>query len=164
MKSKHIAESGISISLVLVILYATSILPISTLSILTIASCLIPITIIRTSVKNAILVYIVSSILSFFLVQTKIAIYFTLFFGIYGIIKYFVEKIRNIPIELFFKLITFNLLLIIIYFTSTKFLGGFIIELPLRLILAISQVIFLIYDYALTIIISYYLNKLNPHI
>lgn len=66
MKSNNIAQSGILIALTLAVLYSTSLLPISTLSILTIASCLIPISIIRTSLKNTILVYLSCSILSFF--------------------------------------------------------------------------------------------------
>jgi hypothetical protein len=164
MKAKFIAENGISIALTLVILYATSILPISTLSILTVASCLIPISIIRTSIKNTILVYIAASILSFFLVLTNIALYYTLFFGIYGIIKYFSEKLRNIPLELFIKLIAFNILLAIIYFIMINFLGDFIINYPLYLLWIIGQIIFLIYDYALTIIISFYLNRIHTHI
>lgn len=51
MKAKYIAENGITIALTLIVLYAASILPVSTLTILTIASCLIPISIIRTSIK-----------------------------------------------------------------------------------------------------------------
>ncbi|NRY04558.1 hypothetical protein B0H68_003895 [Clostridium beijerinckii] len=101
MKAKYIAENGITIALTLIVLYAASILPVSTLTILTIASCLIPISIIRTSIKNTILVYVASSILSLFLIPTNIAVYYISFFGIYGIVKYFSEKLRNIPLELF---------------------------------------------------------------
>lgn len=71
MKAKYIAENGITIALTLIVLYAASILPVSTLTILTIASCLIPISIIRTSIKNTILVYVASSILSLFLIPNQ---------------------------------------------------------------------------------------------
>jgi hypothetical protein len=164
MKSKHIAENGITVALTLVILYAASILPVSTLSILTVASCLIPISIIRTSIRNTVLVYIASSMASFFLVSTNIALYYTLFFGVYGIIKYFAEKLRNIPLELILKLIGFNALLMIIYFAMIIFLGLPTIKYPLYLIWALSQVAFLIYDYALTLIISFYLNRIHTHV
>lgn len=161
MKAKHIAESGILAALTIVILYAASILPISTLSVLTVASCLIPISIIRTSVKSAISVYIISSFLSFFLVKTNIAIYYTLFFGVYGVIKYFIEKTNKIVLEILLKLISFNILLVIIYFIATSFLAALNIKLPLYLLWIIGQVGFLIYDYALTIIISFYLNRIH---
>lgn len=164
MKAKYISQNGIVIALTIAILYATSILPISTMSILTVASCLIPISIIRTSIRNTFFVYIAASILSFFLVPINIALYYTLFFGIYGIIKYFLEKIRNIPLELFLKLILFNLLLIIIYFITINFLGNFIINYSLYLAWIVSQIVFLVYDYALTLIISFYLNRIHTHI
>jgi len=164
MKSKYIVESGLLVALTIVILFATSIVPISTLSILTVASCLIPISIIRTSIKNALLVYIASSILSFFLVPTNIAIYYTLFFGIYGIIKYFIEKFKNIFIELIIKLIAFNLLLGIGYLITKSFLGIISPKFSFWILWIIAQGAFLVYDYALTLAISFFLNRFHKHI
>lgn len=164
MKSRYIAESGLIVALTIVILYAASIVPISTLSILTVASCLIPISIIRTSIKNTILVYISSSILSLFLVKTDIALYYTLFFGVYGIIKYLIEKIKNIPLELLLKLIAFNVLLGIIYLITKSFLGILSSSFPLWILWLAAQIIFLIYDYALTLAISFFLNRFNKHL
>lgn len=161
MKAKYIAENGILVALTLIILYSASILPISTLSVLTIASCLIPISIIRTSIKSTILVYIASSILSFFLVATNIALYYTLLFGIYGIIKYFIERIRKIPLEILLKLVSFNILLSIIYFIAINFLGNFNAIFPLYILWIMGQIAFLIYDYALTLIISFYLSRIH---
>ena len=164
MKSKYTAESGLLVALTLVSLYATSILPISKLSILTIASCLIPIAIIRTSVKHAILVYIASSILGFFLVPPNIAIYYTLFFGVYGIIKYFIEKFRNIAIELIIKLVSFNLLLGATYLITKGFLGIISIKFSLLILWIVAQGVFLVYDYALTLVISFFLSRFHKHI
>lgn len=164
MKSKYIAENGITVALTIIVLYAASILPISTLSILTVASCLIPISIIRTSIRNTILVYAASSLGSLFLIPTNIALYYTLFFGIYGIIKYFAEKLKNIPLELILKLIGFNILLTIIYFVTVNLLVLPSIKYPLYLIWIVSQAAFLIYDYALTLIISFYLNRIHTHV
>ena len=164
MKSKYIAESGLLVALTIVLLYATSIIPISKFSILTVASCLIPISIIRTSIKNALLVYIASSILGFFLIPTNIAIYYTLFFGIYGIIKYFIEKFKNIFIELIIKLIAFNLLLGITYLITKSFLGIISAEFSLWILWIIAQGSFLVYDYALTLAISFFLNRFHKHI
>lgn len=163
MKSRYIAESGFLAALIVIILYAASILPISKLTVLTVASCLIPISIIRTSIKNTILVYIASSVLSFFLVPINIAVSYALFFGVYGILKHFTEKIRNLPLELWLKLIGFNALLFIIYLITKSFIG---LELPkysLWILWIIAQIAFLIYDYALTLIISFYLSKFNFH-
>lgn len=164
MKSKHIAESGILVAATIVILYTASILPISTLSVLTLASCLIPISIIRTSVKNAILVYLSSSLLSFFILPIKMSIYYILFFGIYGVMKYFIERLNKLTLEIILKIMCFNTLLGFIYFIVTNFLGNFSIKFPIYLLWLIAQIVFLIYDYALTMIISIYLQKLHKQI
>lgn len=164
MKSKHIAESGILVAATLVILYTTSILPISTLSVLTLASCLIPISIIRTSIRNSVLVYISSSLLSFFILPIKMSIYYTLFFGIYGLIKYFIENLNKLTLEIILKVISFNILLGLIYFISINFLGNFTLKFPIYILWVIAQIAFLIYDYALTLIISVYLQKLHKQI
>jgi len=164
MKSRYIAENGLLVALTVVLLYVASIIPISKLSILTVASCLIPISIIRTSIKNTILVYIASSVLSFFLVPTNIALYYTLFFGIYGIIKYIVEKTNNLPLEYLFKLIAFNILLLIIYLITKSFFDISNSNLPLWTLWLAAQIVFLVYDYALTLAISFFLNRLNKYI
>lgn len=160
MKSNNITQSGIIIALTLAILYSTSLLPISTLSILTLASCLIPISLIRTSLKSTILVYLASSILSFFLVPINISILYTLFFGVYGIIKFFIEKLNNIILEIILKLSVFNILLFTIYVIFKMFIG-FKLNFSILLFVAAAQIIFLIYDYALTIVISYFYNRIN---
>ena len=164
MKSKYIAESGLLVALTVVLLYAASIIPISKLSILTVASCLIPISIIRTSLKNTMLVYIASSILGFFLVSTNIAIYYALFFGIYGIMKYFIEKLMNMPLELLLKLISFNILLGTAYLITKSLLDIAMPNFSFWILWAALQIIFFVYDYALTIIISFFLSRFHKHI
>ena len=162
MKSKQIAESGIFIALTVGILYSTSILPISTLSILTVASCLIPISLVRTtSIKYSFLIYICGSILSLFLVPINISLSYILFFGIYGLIKYYIEKLKKYILEIFLKLCVFNILISIIYFALKAFIDINLPQFPMYLIIILSQIIFLIYDYAITLVISIYIDKLH---
>lgn len=161
MKAKDLTLGSILIALTLVILYSTSILPISTLTILTLASCLIPICIIRSSVKTGLLVYIGASTLGFFLIPINIMIYYVLFFGVYGIIKYYIERLRNLPFEIIVKLIIFNILFAIIFTLVTSLLGNVAINLPIWLLWIAAQPVFLIFDYALTLIIGYYLNRFH---
>ena len=72
MKARDIALGGILVALTTIVLYATSILPISTLAILTIASALIPVCIIRSNIQTSIFVYISSSLIAFFLVPIRL--------------------------------------------------------------------------------------------
>lgn len=161
MKAKDLTLGSILIALTIVILYSTSILPISTLTILTLASCLIPICIIRSSVKTGFLVYIGATTLGFFLIPINIIIYYGLFFGVYGIIKYYIERLRNLHLEIILKLIIFNILFAVIFILVTFFLGNVIINLPIWIVWLLAQIVFLIFDYALTLIIGYYLNRFH---
>lgn len=164
MKAKDITLSGILIALTLIILYSTSLIPISTLSVLTLSSCLIPICIIRSNIKNAIFVYIISTILSFFFIPINISIYYGVFFGIYGIIKYYIEKLQKMPVEIILKLIFFNTLFILMFFALSNLMGTIVIKLPLWILWILAQPVFLIFDYALTLIISFYLSRIHKHI
>ena len=74
MKAKEITLSAVLTALTIVILYLNLILPISTISILTLASLLIPVALIRGSMKSAIFVYIASSIIGFFILPINIII------------------------------------------------------------------------------------------
>ncbi|NME82719.1 hypothetical protein [Clostridium sp. SM-530-WT-3G] len=163
MKAKKIAESGILIALTIIVLYAASILPVSKLTVLTIASCFIPIAIMQTSLKNTIVIYVASSLLSLFLIPINIALSYILFFGIYGIIKYYIEKSKNLIIEIILKLIIFNILCSIIYFTVKNI---FILPstLPVWIIVIGAQAIFLVYDYALSLIINYFYDRFHKYI
>lgn len=162
MKSKDITLGGLLIALSVVILYSTSLLPISTISILTVASCIIPICIMRSSIKTAIFVYIGSSILSFFVCPAKnIVVMYILFFGIYGIVKHIIEQKRNMLIEIIYKFIFFNIAFFICIAVITSLLGETITTLPLWLLWIAAQPAFLVYDYALSMIITWYLKKFH---
>ncbi|MBU3103123.1 hypothetical protein [Clostridium gasigenes] len=161
MKAKDLTLGGILIALTLVILYSSSILPISTLTILTLASCLIPICIIRSSVKTGFLVYIGSTTLGFFIIPINIIVYYGLFFGVYGIIKYYIERLRKLYLEIILKLIIFNIIFIISFTVATLFLGNVVINIPLWLLWLLAQPTFIVFDYALTLIIGYYLNRFH---
>ncbi|MDU5106281.1 hypothetical protein [Clostridium sp.] len=162
MKAKEITLSGILIGLTIVILYLNLLLPISTISILTLASLLVPIALIRGSMKSAILVYVSSSIIGLFILPLNIMILYILFFGIYGIVKFYIEKINKLPLEIFIKIIFFNIILFLSFFVFKTFIPIEITKLPIVIFLIIAEIVFLVYDYALTLLISFYLQRIHP--
>ena len=180
MKSKNISIAGILIAITVVMLYLTSIIPINTIAILTLVSAITPICIMRTNVKNSILVYIAAGIISFFLVPVNISILYILFFGLYGIIKFFIEKINNKIVETILKLIFMNLVLFVTIFAFENIVGLDIINQVENIIknfintsniniykwigVIIIQPIFIIYDYALTLVITIYIEKIHKRI
>lgn len=164
MKSKNITIGGISVALSIIIIYLTTIITINTIALLTLASAIIPIVIIRSNIKTAALVYISTSIISFFILPINFFILYLLLFGIYGLIKYFIEKLKKIPIEIVLKLVFFNIALIIGYLLSSTIIADLKLSLAPWILFIIAQAVFLIYDYALTIIITFYLQKLHDRI
>ena len=161
MKAKEITLSAALIALTIVILYLNLLLPISTISILTLASLLIPIALIRGSIKSAILVYSGSSIIGFFLLPINIILLYILFFGIYGIIKFYIEKINKLPLEIIIKVIFFNIIFFISFFIFNSFISIEITKLPIGLFIVVAQIVFLVFDYALTLLISFYLERIH---
>lgn len=180
MKAKDIALGGILVALTTMVLYSTSILPISTLVILTIASSLVPVCIIKINIKTSIFVYISSSLIAFFLVKINIAFLYFIFFGVYGIIKYFIERIRKEKIEIVLKLIVFNTAFIIGFIIMQNILGINLISglevlisrffdissktIASIILWIVAQPIFLIYDYAMTMIITFYMERIHKNI
>ena len=164
MNSKRITTNAFFIALTIVILYLNIILPISTISILTLASFIIPITLIRNSIKDAILVYISSSIISFFLIPLNISLMYICFFGIYGIIKFFIEKLNTLYLEILLKLLFFNFILILGFLLLKSIFPINIIKISIWLFIILSEIVFLFFDYALTLLISFYLQKLHKKI
>ena len=180
MKDKDIALGGILVALTTMVLYSTSILPISTLVILIIASSLVPVCIIKSNIKTSIFVYISSSLIAFFLVKINIAFLYFIFFGVYGIIKYFIERIRKEKIEIVLKLIVFNTAFIIGFIIMQNILGINLISglevlisrffdissktIASIILWIVAQPIFLIYDYAMTMIITFYMERIHKNI
>lgn len=161
MKAKDIALGGILTSISIIILYLSSIIPINTLTLLTLTSCLVAIAIIHSSIKLGGLVYATTSIIGFLILPTNIIISYILFFGLYSIIKNFIEKSKNILKEIILKLISFNILFIIGYTVFSSFIGDINLSISPIIFIILAEIGFLIYDYALTLIITFYLSRIK---
>lgn len=155
MKSNNIAKGGIFAALSLILLYLSSVFPTNKLFILGIASCIIPLSILMTGIKNTIVVYCAVSLLSLFIIPSKlISLAYILIFGSYGFVKYYIEKLRSLPLEIILKFFYFNIssaILIFIY----KLVLLKVPNINIYLILLIMEFGFIIYDYTLTAFISY---------
>jgi hypothetical protein len=158
-KVNNITRGGIYTALTVLIIYISNIAPTSKLSLLALASAIIPLAILTTNVKTAVLVYVASSLLCFLLSLGGVAIIYALFFGIYGLAKYYIERLRKLPIEYLLKFLFFNLSFSIMYFFYKLLFLEFVkIDFPIYIIVLILEVAFFVYDYALTTIITY-INK-----
>ncbi|WP_017416850.1 hypothetical protein [Clostridium tunisiense] len=155
-KSSYIAKGGLFVTLTLIVLYLTTILKFNTLFMLGVASAIIPLALITTSLNNSILVFIASSILCYFLVPVKsVWMLYTLLFGPYGIVKFLLERLRNTTLEILLKLLYFNLLTFLnFYLYKRLFVPNFTLNYNIVLILIGVQFVFYLFDYALTVFIN----------
>ncbi|SMC23760.1 hypothetical protein SAMN02745134_01976 [Clostridium acidisoli DSM 12555] len=156
-KSSLLAKGGIYTALSVLCIYLSSIIPTTKLYVLGVASCIIPISILTTNIRNSLIVYAAASILSILLLGIRWNVFaYIIFFGSYGFIKYYIERINKLPLEILLKLIFFNLCMFIIYYIyKLLFMDVLKIKLPLAFAVIAIEFIFLICDYALTLFIAY---------
>lgn len=160
--SKKMAYGGFYTAITILLLYLSSMLPTSKLALLTIVSSIIPLSLMTTGMKNTLIVYSSSFVISFFMGLREMSLLYLLFFGIYGIVKYYIEKISKLLIEIILKLISFNISLVIILFIlKTTVINISNITLPFYALIILAQFTFLIYDYCLTLIIFFITKRLK---
>lgn len=159
-RTLFMAKGGIITALGVIVIYLSNIIPGNKLFLLSIASCLIPIAVITTSLKNSFIVYISTLILAFLMSGlTTAVIAYALFFGIYGIIKYYIEKIGKLPIEFLLKLVFFNICFFISYNILKLFLPSSLnFKLSIYIFIIGAELVFVFYDYFLTAMIAF-INK-----
>lgn len=170
-KSYKIALGGIVSALCIVLMFLSDLLPVGVYAFPIFAGVLIVSVVIESGYPFAFLVYTCVSLLSFFLVQNKEAVlYFIAFFGFYPIIKGLIEKIKNKLIQYVLKYIIFNICVIGAFFAGTYLFGVpkesfnlFGVFMP-HIFLIIANVIFIIYDSAVTVLITQYINKWRRYI
>lgn len=160
LKSKDIAYLGVLLGINQLFIILSSVIETNTIILFAAAALIIGIVIVEFGVKSGVVFYVASCILGFFLTFNKIEmITYIIFFGLYSIIKSIIEcKIDKKVTSWIIKIICFNLLIVILYFTIKAFI---VLKLYWWMIV-LAQVLFLVYDYAFTVFINYYINIIRP--
>lgn len=159
-KASKIARGGLYTALTVLLLYIASVTPTSKLSLLTAASAIIPLSILTTGIRNTIAVYGASAILTFLISQKGLALSYSVFFGLYGFVKFYVEAMNKVIYEILIKLAYFNLSLFIVYKLYTAlFTESISSKLPVYFFIIAAQAAFILYDYVMTSIINYIKTK-----
>ena len=179
MSTKQLVTGSILTAITLLILYMTLLIPTNTLALLTLASITVPVALIRENIKTSLLVYITSSLLGVILLPLNISLLYILFFGCYGLIKHFIERLDRLPLEWLLKFIFFNTMLIIGYtffehLITPGSLDGLIYLInkllptlnlsPILIAFILAQGCFIVYDYAFTLLIDFYYTYLDKHL
>ena len=146
-----------------ILLYVGSVIQVADLSMAVLASLLCVFAVIEYGKTAPWLVFGVTSVLSLVLLPQKTpAVVYTLFFGFYPILKERFERFDRIRC-IVFKELVFNAALIVILL-AMKFLFLEFTDIPFMLYLiaiVLCEAVFLVYDFALTRLISLYVYKLR---
>lgn len=114
------------------------------------------------------LIWIVTSILALLLVPHKApALYYAFFLGYYPIVKEKIERKFALTASIALKLATFHVSLLLMLLGMKLFVPAMLSSLAWNwflIVLYVAAIVtFLLYDYALTKLISGYLAKLRKH-
>ena len=165
--TKIVALSGILIGICQILFYLIAVLPTSKLAFYSIISFSVAIIIIEAGIGKALVYYIANGVLAFIVIPDRLIIIpYVVFFGIYGVIKLYIEKINMVYIELALKYIYFNICLVLSY----VFVKEFILEsinikgVPFIGVIVLLEIVFFVFDYVYTMLIGYYNEKLRKYI
>lgn len=148
-----------------------SFIPTLTYAIPAMAGFMVLMPMVEVDYKYSFATYIVTSILVMLVVAEKeAAVLYVCFFGHYPIVKALVEKIRKSVIEWILKIGIFNLCVVAAYWISTLVTEVYIEELgdfgkySVYVLLGLANIIFVIYDIAISRAATVYIYKIHPQI
>ena len=163
---KRIVVTGVLVALSVIILYLGCAIEVLDLTMSAIVSLLVVVIVIEMGYKYAWFAYVATAVLSLVLLPQKTpAIFYTCFMGFYPIIKSHVERFGSALVRWTIKLIAGNAALIAMFwlisiFVPDEFEGGWLLVGTY----ALGLLAFIMYDVALTKLITFYFIKLRDRI
>jgi hypothetical protein len=165
-RTRRLTLTGILSAFIVISLVLESIVPTGRLGFYTLAAFILSVILLECGIKFAWGGYVASCLTGFFLVPEKLNIIpFIAFFGIYTLLKYHIESIRRVWIEILLKLAAFNLFLWPAWSIMKTFFPESITH-GAGLIIGgiVLQIAFLVYDLLFTAWIRYYFEKIAPRL
>lgn len=169
-QSSKCAIGGIVAAVSLVLMISVAIIPFLTYALPAVAGLFIVFIVIEIDKKWAFGVYCTVAILGMLLVPDKeVAVMYLAFFGYYPIFKALIESKMPIVFEWIIKVCAFILTMVAAYALMIKFMGVTIDEteefgmMAYPVLLGMGTLAFVLYDVALTKIVTLYLMKWQKH-
>ena len=158
-KTRRLALCSLFSALGVIILYMGSLIEVLDLSMAVVASLLVIVAVIELGGLYPWLIYAVTSLLAFLLLPNKfIVLVYAAFAGFYPILKSKFERIKGLVCALL-KRGVFNLCLLAMLGVARLFVIPFETKYGLIITAVILNLLFVLYDYALTRLITAYLLK-----
>lgn len=148
----------------LLFLYMAAVLPTMRFSMYFLSSIFIMGLILEEEIGLAFLMYITVSLLGLLLMMPRFAFVlpYVLFFGHYGIGKYYLEmRVKDKVIRYILKLLYYNVALVLIYLVARATLIDILDVLPIWAVILIAEAAFVLYDFVFTKVTGYYFNNIR---
>lgn len=165
--SRKVAFGGVFTALSVIFLYLAIVMPTGRAALYFVSGLPVALAIIEFGITTGIGVYVSASLLALLLVGDIAGVVpFILFFGHYGIMKFYIEKQRKAVLEILLKLLVFNFSMGIGYFLLTTLLSVPLPEAVPNLgfyvtgALIAAQVLFFLYDYIYSRLLGYYEDRI----
>ena len=133
-----------------------------------VAGLFIMVAVIEINCKWAFGAYIASALLVFLMADPESKLLYIFFFGYYPIAKALVEKLRNPIIEWIIKAVIFNASVLLVYFVFAGAMGVSVEEFGefgkygALILLAVGNVVFVLYDIAVSRMAIFYFAIIKP--
>ena len=163
---RKLALTGILSSATVAVLIIESFVPTGRAGFYVLASFILSVIVLENGVKWGWGGYLVSSLAGFLLVPEKLNVLpFILFFGLYTLLKFHIETLRKMWLEIILKLAAFNVVLWPAWSFAKTFLPEKLTEgWGIAVAGIVLQVLFLFYDFLFTWWIHYYFEKIAPRV
>ena len=170
-KSQKVALCGMIAALCTLLMFMTGVFPFATYAMPALAGLLMVTVAVETGANWAFTLYAAVSILSMILTPDKEAmLMFVMFFGHYPITKFWLEKIKFKPLSWLLKIVSFNVCIVLAYIIVI-----FVLQMPdiltefgdfgkysVVIMLGLGNLLFFVYDFALTQIMNVYIYVFRP--
>ena len=162
--AKRISFSAVATALTVIFLYAASAFSAGKLAALGLSSLFCAICISCFGVRYGVIQYLASAILSLLFIPNRFYVFtYILFAGYYPVVKLYIEKLDKQWAEWLLKYLFFNVILVLLYFLANTFFlpamdsaVALLVVKYMALIIVFLEIIFALYDWILSYMISYY--------
>lgn len=165
-RTRRLTLTGILSAIIVIALVLESIVPTGRAGFYVLAAFVLSVILLECGIRFGWAGYAVSCLTGFLLVPEKLnVIPYIAFFGLYTLLKYHIESLRKLWLEIVLKLAAFNLFLWPAWTLAKTFLPQSLTQGAGVVIAGIAgQVAFLLYDFLFTLWIRYYFEKIAPRL
>lgn len=160
----RITIGGVCLALTVISVYAASIVPGVELTLLAVSSLFTAIVLMESGVGSSVLFYCAAMLLGLIIVPNKLSVIpYGFFFGYYGILKYYIEKLHGGLLQTVVKLLFFAGLMCVglLGFRELFTDSIHIPDMPVALLIIAGILMLFLYDFIYSCLINFYVRRIQ---